>query len=157
MNQPASPIKRTSIMGYIAVMPMYITSIAFFVMGILIVFINNFGQSKMMLAIVWVTIVLWGFAVRPVLKNVLFQNDDKEAGYNFAFTLLIQLITSIGIFIAVAMTVTEMGRSAEIHPFDTTVLMVINLLGLITYGLKILMDAHAIEKFYINIDYYLRH
>lgn len=143
-------------MGYIAVMPMYITSIAFFVMGILIIFINGFGQSKMMLTIVWVVVVLWGFAIRPLLKDILFQNDDKEAGYNFTFTLLIQLITSIGIFIAVAMTVTEMGRSVEVHPFDTTMMMVINLLALITYGIKCLMDAHITEKFYINMEYYLR-
>lgn len=152
----SSPIKRTSIMGYLMAMPMYITSVAFFIMGILIVFINNFGQSKMMLTIVWVVIILWAIVLRPVLRMVLFQNDDKEAGYNYAFTLIMQLVTNIGIFIAITMTVTELGRSVEVHPFDTTIVMVINMLGLITYGLRLIIDAHMLEKFYINIDYYMR-
>lgn len=159
MSSPSpmsSPVKTTSIMGYINVMPMYITSIAFFIMGILIIFINGFGQSKMMLSIVWTLVILWAFVLRPVLRMMLFQNNDKEAGYNFAFTLLVQLVTSISIFIAVAMTVTEMGRSVEVHPFDTTMVMVICLLALIVYGLKVLMDMHAIEKYMINMDYYFR-
>lgn len=152
----SSPIKRTSIMGYLMAMPMYITSVAFFIMGILIVFINNFGQSKMMLTIVWVVIILWAIVLRPVLRLVLFQNDDKEAGYNYAFTLIMQLVTNIGIFIAITMTVTELGRSVEVHPFDTTIVMVINMLGLITYGLRLIIDAHMLEKYYINMDYYMR-
>lgn len=150
-----TPIKTTTIMLFLMMAPMYITSVAFFIMGILIIFINGFGQSRMMLLIVWMIVILWAMVVKRVLRAIIFQNDDHESGYNYAFTLITQLMTNLGIFIAVAMTVSEMGRNLEVHPIDTTMVLIINLLGLMTYGLALIIDAHAVEKLYINLDYYL--
>ena len=147
---------KTTITGYIMTLPMYINTISFSIMFILMQFITGFGQSQLTIYIIWLLTVIWAAVGLKILRFLGMLNNDQMYGWNFVFALLSQTATNLFIFLAVSMSISLIGSNSGLHPFDKMFLMFIYIFSILLFLGACIMDANALERIYDNAHIYLK-
>jgi len=147
---------KTSITNYLMTLPMYINTISFSIMFILMQFINGFGQSQLTIYIIWLLTILWTAVGLRIFRLLGMLNDDQQYGWNFWFALISQTATNLFIFLAVSMSMTLIGTNGGLHPFDKMFYMFIYIFSILFWLGKCVMEANAYERFYLNSNIYLK-
>lgn len=148
--------EKTVISTYLMTLPMYINTISFSIMFIIMNFVTGFGQSQLTIYIVWVITILWSAVVLRITRWIGMLYNDQQYGWNFWFALLSQTVTNLCIFLAVSMSMSLIGMNSGLHPFDKMFYIFIYVFSLLIYLGACVMDANALERIYRNAGIYLK-
>lgn len=148
--------KKTVVSTYLMTLPMYINTISFSIMFLLMNFVTGFGQSQLTIYIIWVITILWSALFLKIVRWLGLLYNDQQYGWNFWFALLSQTVTNLFIFLAVSMSMSLIGNSSGLHPFDKLFYIFIYVFSLLIYLAQIVMDGNALERLFINNDVYLK-